>query len=122
MKTNPSRRKFLKTAGSGVLASSVASLFPISSFAAQQTAAVRVAVFWERAFPSVRGFNLTRELLQQALADFNSTFLTSSDLAQLNSSTFDLLVTPFGEAFPKSAWRYLLAYLREGGNWLNLGG
>jgi len=122
MKTNPSRRKFLKTAGRGALASSVVSLFPISSFATSQDAAVRVAILWETAFPSVHGLNLSREFLQQAFSEFNSTFLTTSDLAQLNPSNFDLLVTPFGEAFPKSAWRYLLSYLREGGNWLNLGG
>jgi hypothetical protein len=122
MKTNPSRRKFLKTAGKGALATSVAGLFPISSLATQQSSSVRVAVFWETAFPSVRGLNVTRELLQQAFGKFNTTYLNANDLAQLNPSTFDLLVTPFGEAFPKSAWRYLLAYLRGGGNWLNLGG
>lgn len=122
MKTNPSRRKFLKTAGRGALASSVVTLFPISSFAMPQNPAARAAVLWEPAFPSVRGVNVTRELLQQALRDFNVTFLGAGDLAQLNASAFDLLVMPYGEAFPKSAWRYLLAYLREGGNWLNLGG
>ena len=121
MKTNPSRRKFLKTAGRGALASSIATLFPISSFATQQNPP-RVAVFWETGFPSVNGLSITREFLQQALRDFNVTFLSTAELSQLKPSTFDLLVMPFGEAFPRSAWRHLSAYLRDGGNWLNLGG
>jgi len=40
----------------------------------------------------------------------------------LDANRFDLLITPYGSAFPKRAWRVMLKYLRAGGNWLNLGG
>src|SRR5262249_50219777 len=39
-----------------------------------------------------------------------------------NAKRFELLVTPYGSAFPKRAWPALLKYLQEGGNWLNVGG
>lgn len=82
-----------------------------------------VAVFWEPGFPSTQGCDVTRETLQQSLSGFAVSFLTERDLiAQLNTSRFDLLITPYGSSFPKRAWKELLKYLRAGGNWLNVGG
>ena len=43
-------------------------------------------------------------------------------IAQLNNFPYDLLITPYGSAFPKRAWTEILKFLRRGGNWLNLGG
>lgn len=81
------------------------------------------AVFWEPQFPSIQGCGVTRDILQQALTDFTVHFLTQAELiARLNTDRFDLLITPYGSAFPKRAWPALLKYLRGGGNWLNLGG
>ncbi|MGH9967451.1 MAG: cellulase family glycosylhydrolase, partial [Pyrinomonadaceae bacterium] len=41
---------------------------------------------------------------------------------RLNSERVELLITPYGSAFPKRAWPALIQYLRSGGNWVNLGG
>ena len=82
-----------------------------------------MAVLWEPEFRAVQGCEISRETLQQALTDFTVEFLSERDLiAQLDATRFDLLVTPYGSAFPKRAWPALLKYLRAGGNWLNIGG
>ncbi len=83
-----------------------------------------VAVFWEPGFPSIQGCDLTLERLQAALQrPFEVSVLNEHDLIeQLNVARFHLLVTPYGSAFPKRAWQAILKYLREGGNWLNIGG
>jgi hypothetical protein len=112
------RRTFLKTIGSAA----VASAFPNVLLGAQQQSP-SVAVFWEQGFPSVQDCQITQDILQQSLTDFAVHFLTERELiAQLNSSRYDLLITPHGSAFPKRAWSALLKYLRGGGNWLNIGG
>jgi len=112
------RRKFLKTIGTVA----VVSALPEVLLAAQKPART-VAVFWETDFPASDGCNVTRELLEQSLTNFSISFLGERDLmARLNTEHFDLLITPYGSAFPKRAWRALLQYLRAGGNWLNLGG
>lgn len=90
---------------------------------AQNRSTVPVAVFWEPQFPSLQGCRVTRDILQQALADFTVHFLNEAELiARLNTERFDLLITPYGSAFPKRAWPALLKYLRGGGNWFNIGG
>ncbi|HEU0251970.1 MAG TPA: alpha-amylase family protein, partial [Pyrinomonadaceae bacterium] len=108
----------LKTIGSAA----VASAFPDVLLAATQQS-VSVAVFWEAGFRAVQGCEVTQETLQQALGGFAVSFLNEQELiAQLNVERFDLLITPYGSAFPKRAWSVLLKYLRGGGNWLNIGG
>jgi len=115
---NLPRRNFLKTIGSAA----VASAFPDALLAAQ-TQLSAVAVFWEPGFPSIQGCDLTLESLQQSLPGFSVSVLSERDLiAQLNATSFDLLITPYGSAFPQRAWKELLKYLRAGGNWLNIGG
>jgi len=82
-----------------------------------------VAVLWEPEFRQVNGCDISRETLQEALESFTVEFLGERDLiAQLDATRFDLLVTPYGSAFPKRIWPTLLKYLRAGGNWLNIGG
>ena len=82
----------------------------------------KVAVFWEPGFPEIRGCRITRDILQQALTSFTVNFLSEQELiARLNSDRFDLLITPYGSAFPQT-WPELLKYLRGGGNWFNVGG
>ena len=82
-----------------------------------------VAVFWEAAFPEIQGCKLTRDILQQGLTRFTVKFLSEQELlTQLDVDRFALFINPFGSAFPKRAWPTLLNYLRDGGNWLNLGG
>jgi hypothetical protein len=82
-----------------------------------------VALFWEPGFPTIQGFEFTLDTLRDVLREFTVTVLNERELiAQLNTTRFDLLVTPYGSAFPKRAWPVMLKYLRDGGNWLNLGG
>lgn len=112
------RRKFLKTIGSAAVVTALPEV--LLSAQAQSPSA---AVFWEQGFPAFQDCSLTLDTLQRALKNFSVSVLNERDLiAQLNTTRFDLLVTPYGSAFPKRAWSALLKYLRGGGNWLNVGG
>jgi hypothetical protein len=112
------RRKFLKTIGSAAVATAIPNVI-----LGAPSEAPSIAVFWEPEFRAIQGHDYTRDALQQVLQSFAVAFLNERDLiAQLNTNQFDLLVTPYGSAFPKRAWPAILKYLRDGGNWLNLGG
>lgn len=115
---NLPRRRFLKTIGGAAVATALPQI--ILGVQSQKRS---VAVFWEPEFRQVNGCDISRETLQTALESFTVEFLGERDLiAQLDSARFDLLVTPYGSAFPKRIWPALLKYLRAGGNWLNIGG
>ncbi len=80
-------------------------------------------VFWESDFPQIDGGHITREILESALTGFEVSYVSEQQLIeQLRVDRCDLLVMPYGSAFPKRAWPAILAYLRAGGNLLNLGG
>jgi Cellulase (glycosyl hydrolase family 5) len=112
------RRKFLKTIGTAAIATAL----PNVSLGAQSQKR-SVAIFWEPDFRAIRGYDFTREALQQALKDFSVTFLSERELiTQLDATRFDLIITPYGSAFPQHAWKSILKFLRAGGNWLNVGG
>ena len=112
------RRKFLKTIGGAA----VATALPQVIFGTQSQKR-SVAVLWEPEFRAYEGCEVSRKTLELALGTFTVNFLGERDLiAQLDASRFDLLITPYGSAFPKRIWPALLKYLRAGGNWLNIGG
>lgn len=112
------RRKFLKTIGTAAVATALPNVI-----LGAQSPPSSAALFWEPGFRAVQGPDLTLETLQQGLKEFTVTTLNERDLiAQLSTSRFDLLVTPYGSAFPQRAWSAILKYLRDGGNWLNIGG
>lgn len=113
------RRNFIKTLG----VASVAALAPTFSISAQNEAKkLNVVVFWEESFPIVDGLNISKDSLQTALNSHHPIFADSSELiAKLNKDT-DLFINPYGAAFPKAAWKIILKYLQDGGNFLNLGG
>jgi Beta-galactosidase len=113
------RRRFLKTLGGAAVATALPQVVLRA-----QSQKPSVAVLWEPEFRSVDGCgDISRETLQAALESFTVEFLGERDLiAQLDVARFDLLVTPYGSAFPKRIWNSLLKYLRAGGNWLNIGG
>ena len=112
------RRNFLKTIGGAAVATALPGVI-----LGAQSQSSSVALFWEPGFPSIQGGGLTLEALQEALKSFAVTIVNEQELiAQLNLARFDLLITPYGSAFPKRAWPAILKYLREGGNWLNVGG
>ncbi len=111
------RRKFIKTIGSAALVSTL----PLNLSA--QSKRRRVIIFWEPGFPEINGLRITESLLRESLSTFETIFATEAELrSRLNNEEFDLLLTPYGSAFPKKAWPVIFEYLRKGGNWLNLGG
>ena len=112
------RRKFLKTIGSAAVATALPNVI-----LGAQSQSPSVALFWEPGFPAIDRGDYTLDALQQALNPFTITLVNERDLiAQLDTTRFNLLVTPYGSAFPKRAWPTMLKYLRAGGNWLNIGG
>jgi len=65
-------------------------------------------------FPSV---DIAPANLEAALGGFDVELV-----AEVKPGAYDVLVTPYGSAFPVSAWPGIFEYLKHGGNWLNLGG
>ena len=126
MKPSFDRREFLRTLGGLALVSTVGSaesLGSIRRLIVGPTRKPRVLVFAEEGFPAVDGLSVSRRDLEQAFEGWEVEFRPASELSQqLQSERIDLLVTPYGSAFPLAAWDALLGYLRSGGSWVNLGG
>lgn len=118
------RRNFIKAASGFALASVAQSLPTFASLSSQvQGQKRKVAVFFEQTFPSVDAVPVDRHALEAALDGYDTIFLGVKELKeQLTGSAFDLLITPYGSAFPKDSWNVILRYLKAGGNWVNLGG
>jgi hypothetical protein len=103
------RRTFLQTLGGAAV---IGALPPIVLGQTKRS----IAVFEEPGFPPV-------QVGQVSLRGLPVTYLSEPELiARLNVREFDLFINPYGSAFPKRAWKAILEYLRQGGNWLNLGG
>ncbi len=83
----------------------------------------RVVVFFERGFPAVDAETPTEAGLVQAAGD-GAVLATSDELAAKLEAAgpTGTFVNPYGSAFPKRAWPAILAFLRGGGSWVNLGG
>ncbi len=97
--------------------------FPLLSAAQPIGKSPRVVVLSEKGFPSVDGMPLSAKFMEQALDGFQVRFLSAQEIAaELAGSKTDLLITPYGSAFPKELAGTLFAYLRSGGRWMNLGG
>lgn len=117
------RRSFIKTAGSLALATISHSLPAFSSEDKSRQRKPRIAVFFEPSFPIVDGVALDQQTLRQAFEGWDAVFLNSTELGeQLTADQCDIVVMPYGSAFPRDAWGVIVKYLRAGGNWLNLGG
>src|SRR5579883_1840859 len=78
-----------------------------------------MVIFWEDGFPTLDSSPASRVQLQAALpgAEFVNAQNLDSRLAAV-----DLLVLPYGSAFPEGNWDAISAYLNRGGNLLVLGG
>jgi hypothetical protein len=119
------RRRFLKGIGGAAAAASFPDVLRVVAAEPTQESAVRptAIVFWEDDFPQVDGCSIDRNILQAGLEQFDVGYLSERELIeQLRVDRCDLLITPYGSAFPKRAWPAVLKYLRAGGNLLNLGG
>jgi hypothetical protein len=115
----PTRRAFLGSVAVSTLAARLGS----GRRATLPPGHPRVALLVEPGFPSVDTTPLGADLLGAALEGLGVTSVRVADLeGTLSPDRFDVLVTPYGSAFPKDAWPALLAYLDGGGNWVNLGG
>ncbi len=83
----------------------------------------RIVVFQQAGFPTLESRPVTRADLATAL---KGEVVAYADLRQLRQPATltgaRLLILPYGSAAPASAWAAILAYLRQGGNLLTLGG
>jgi hypothetical protein len=76
-------------------------------------------IFREAGFPVADSAPARDSVLQQAIP--GAQFVSTSELKEgLNSA--NLLVLPYGSAFPEEAWGEIQAFLQRGGNLLVLGG
>ncbi len=83
----------------------------------------RVAVFFESGFPAVDIDAIAEAALRTALAGLDAEFVTAGRLSsELTRSRYDVLVMPFGSAYPEEAWPAILRFLEGGGNFVNVGG
>lgn len=95
----------------------------VSSFGQPKADAPQVhktVVFFEKDFPSVDNGKIIRATLERAFASMDVQFVGLADL-QKSLGDSDLLVLPYGSAFPADAWEAISQHL-EKGNLLVLGG
>lgn len=111
------RREFLH----GISATAIASLISTNIFS-QNTAKLKIVVFWQEGFPIVDGLNITKPVLQTALGNHDLIFADEKSLSSQLTDNIDVFVNPYGSAFPKKSWNAILKYLQDGGNYVNLGG
>ena len=93
------------------------------SFAFAWPAEARVVVFHEPSFPAVESEAPSRETLAAAFRGLDVTFAGIEELGKPEAlQGADLLVLPYGSAFPADAWGVIRSYLEGGGNLLSMGG
>ncbi len=81
-----------------------------------------VVVFWEDGFPAADTAQPSRGPLS-AMLPTDAAFINADHLSEsLDAKETELLVMPFGSAFPEDAWPAIHGYLERGGNLLVLGG
>jgi hypothetical protein len=78
-----------------------------------------VVVFRESGFPTGDSAPVPESLLRGALP--NAQFAPAADL-KTHLASAQLLVLPYGSAFPEESWAEIYAFLQRGGNLLVLGG
>jgi hypothetical protein len=102
------------------IANCVCSLFffilPLTVQAASHT-----VVFYENGFPVADSPTVSASVLHTAFVHAEFASAAQLDEALGNPET-DLLVLPYGSAYPEAAWPAILRYLDRGGNLLVLGG
>ena len=83
----------------------------------------KVVVFWQPGFPTVATGPVERAALTKALDGMDAQF---ADWANLNDPATlagaDLLILPYGSAFPGDTWKSIEQYLHAGGDLLVIGG
>jgi hypothetical protein len=85
------------------------------------SSSARTAVFWQSGFPAADSPAPAEATLRSAFAD--AQFADAEQLANaLDEPETNLLVLPYGSAWPEPAWDAILRYLDRGGNLIVLGG
>jgi len=83
----------------------------------------KTVVFWQAGFPTIASQPMDRPTLDKTLDGLEPLFADVKSLADQESlSNVDLLVLPYGSAFPIEAWKSIERYLNAGGNLLVIGG
>ena len=83
----------------------------------------KVVVFWQPGFPTVASQPADRAGLDKALGGLEPAYIDEAAIAAPDAlDNVDLLVLPYGSAFPAAAWKSIQSYLGAGGNLLILGG
>jgi hypothetical protein len=91
--------------------------------ASGRPAEARVVVFLEPGFPAVDSEAPSRETLGAALSGLDTVFAGIDDLRKPDGlRAGDLLVLPYGSAFPADAWPAIRGHVEAGGSLLALGG
>jgi hypothetical protein len=94
----------------------------IISQAVAAFASGKTIVFYDKDFPAVECGTIGRSVLDRALASLHPRFVTLDELQSNDSlADGDLLILPYGSAFPADAWNIIQHHL-EHGNLLVLGG
>jgi len=83
----------------------------------------KVVVFWQDGFPTVASQPVARETLVKAFDGVNPVFASVEALKDPKAfEDVELLVLPYGSAFPADTWETIHAYLAGGGDLLVIGG
>ncbi len=97
-------------------------LFITISFATVAQCFAGTVVFYEKDFPTIENGTISRAALEHSLASLNPRFVGLDDLKKENAlAEGDLLVLPYGSAFPADAWEIIRRHF-EHGNLIVLGG
>ncbi|MGE5846438.1 MAG: hypothetical protein ACM34O_06925, partial [Ignavibacteria bacterium] len=97
-------------------------LFLIIFFLSNKAVISRTIIFYEKGFPSYENGLISREILDRALSPLKPVFMDFRTL--ISDTSFkegDLLVFPYGSAFPQEAWEAINKYIANG-NILVIGG
>jgi hypothetical protein len=87
------------------------------------SASAKIVIFWQSGFPTVDGEPVSRQALESALKGDEQVYVDSDKLKQpATLAGADLLILPYGSAFPTEEWQDIIAFLRGGGNLLVIGG
>jgi hypothetical protein len=82
----------------------------------------KTVVFLEKNFPSIENSPISRTVLERAFSPLHARYVNLSDLKKNDVlAEGDLLILPYGSAFPADAWETILHHLRNG-HLLVLGG
>lgn len=84
----------------------------------------RIAVFLADGFPAVDIEPVPSSIIIEALKEFDFKIISSVEELNksLNGNNFGLFILPYGSAFPVQAWESIRDFLKNGGNFINLGG